>query len=246
MDAAADTILSLSIESSNPSALEDGVNGPGVALARILRTAGRFEVSGTILTEPLRRETGRDDDLLPAIDRLFRNAGARPEQLGLVSVSAGPGGFTALRVAVTAAKMLAYSTDAMCASVPSAWVAAHMVKSSGRFAVLLAGKNDSAFATLFEAGWERRLGDQAPATKLVRAEDVAGLNVGLIVADKYLPEAIRAAAAALHIPVEHPRFRAASCLELGCLIVPGGPESLNPIYPREPEAVTQWKARNQK
>lgn len=245
MNAAADNLFVLAIESSNPSASEGGADGPGVAIAKILPKESCFEISGTILIEHLRRESGRDDDLLPAIDRLCSKAEVRPEQIGLVSVSAGPGGFTALRVAVTAAKMIAYATNASCSAVPSAWVAARRAACTGRFAVLLAGKADSAFATVFEPGWDRDLNQRVPAGKLVRAEDLGTLEIGTIVADKYLPQSIQAGAAALGIAIERPRFDPGACLELGCLLHAGGPEALNPIYPREPEAVTLWKARHQ-
>lgn len=242
---AADILFGLAIESSNPSASDNAAsgNGPGVAIARVRPLAGHFDVLEKVLIEPLRRETGHDD-LLPAIDRLCNKAGAQPRQIGLICVSAGPGGFTALRVAVTAAKMIAFSTAAACSAVPSAWVAARRAGCAGRFAVLLAGKGDSAFATVFDPGWESGVIRSAPIGRLVRAEDVAGLNVGAIVADRFLPEPIRAAVETLGIPIESPRFDPGACLELGCLLRAGGPGSLNPIYPREPEAVTLWKARN--
>lgn len=47
--------------------------------------------------------------LIPAIDEMFRAAGWRPSDVGLVAVVHGPGSFTGLRVGVTAAKTFAYA-----------------------------------------------------------------------------------------------------------------------------------------
>jgi tRNA threonylcarbamoyl adenosine modification protein YeaZ len=70
-----------------------------------------------------------DDDLLPAIDRLFSGLGLKPRDLpgGAVAVSIGPGGFTGLRIAVSTAKMLAEVLAAKLIAVPSALVAAQSI-----------------------------------------------------------------------------------------------------------------------
>ena len=97
--------LILAIETSNPSAGD----GSGVALSDA--AAGWTDV------EPLRPSRqnapgaprtghgGQDDDLMPAIDRLFRRRAARPSDLSRVMVSVGPGGYTGLRIACAVGKM---------------------------------------------------------------------------------------------------------------------------------------------
>lgn len=242
-----DKIFGLAIESSNPSAAEGpSSSGPGVALAEVSHQAGAWAVVGDIATERLRIGSGREDDLMSAVDRLSKRVGVAPKQIGLVAVSVGPGGFTALRVAVTVGNSIAFATGAACVCVPSAQVAARRVNSTERFAVALASKGDTTFATVFAPGWEGAPGAKRPIGKLVRAPDVVALDVGLIVADKFLPAPIREAAERAGMRVVAPEFDAAACLELGCSIQVGTPGSLEPLYAREPEAVTLWKARQKR
>lgn len=239
-----DKLFALAIESSNPSAREgDGAGGPGVALAEISNDAGSWTVRGPIVTEMLRQSAAREDDLMSAVDRVTRATAVSPRQIGLVAVSVGPGGFTALRVAVTVGNAVAFTTGAPCVSVPSALVAAKHVESSGRFAVALASKGQTTFATVFEPGWDEARRLDVPAGRLVHASDIAGLEIGLLVADRYLPATIRDAAAQSGVPIAPPVFEPARCLELACLLRAERAGSLLPMYPREPEAVTLWKAR---
>lgn len=223
--------LILAIETSNPSACTSaGPIRPGIAV-------GRFGPHGVLLLA--RREIDpahpHDDSLLPAIDAAFRSIAASPAALARVAVSVGPGGYTAVRLAVTAAMMIAEATGAQCVPVPTASVVARRVTPGPLpFAVLLASKGDSAFATVFDAG--RRPADRG---RLVRPADVAALGVRRLIADSFLPEAIRLAAG--RIPIEPPVFDPAACLELAIDFDPVDPMALRPLYPREPEAVTKWR-----
>jgi hypothetical protein len=69
-----------------------------VALGRVVTGVG----AELLAREPLRSDHRHEDDLMPAIDRLFRAAGASPKDIRRVAVSAGPGGFTGLRSAIAA------------------------------------------------------------------------------------------------------------------------------------------------
>lgn len=227
--------LILAIEISNPSAWtpDHGVR-PGVALGE-KTTTGTATLLGA---EPVDLTKPHDDDLVPAINRLFGRTGRRPDQIGVVAVSIGPGGYTALRIAVTVGRFIAWSVGARVAGVPSARVVAARVTEPGPFAVALASKGDDAFVTRFRTAKE-------PPDKgmLMRAEDLAGLGVGVLVADRFLPASMRARAAELGIRIVPPVFDPAALLDL----VEGGddPATLHPIYPREPEAVVKWRARVQ-
>jgi len=239
-----DKVFALAIESSNPSSA-DGIDGggPGVALAEVAHRAGAWSIVGAIGIESLRRQAGREDDLMPAIDRICKREGIAAARVGLVAVSVGPGGFTALRVAVTIGNAIAFATGAACVAIPSALVVARRVACPGRFAVLLASKGETSFATVFSPGWDRGSSVMCPQGSLVRAGDIKGLDVEMLVSDKFLPAPIREAAERAGVPVVPPHFDPAACLELGCRLPVAAPGSLAPVYAREPEAVTLWKAR---
>jgi tRNA threonylcarbamoyladenosine biosynthesis protein TsaB len=227
--------LCLAIEISNPSSVEPGGGeggfGPGVAVGEV---GSREAVGKELLVESERH----DDDLMPAIDRLFRRVGATPRGIAQVAVSVGPGGYTALRIAVATAKMLCEATGAACITVPSALVVSRRVQGAKPFAVALASKGEAAWITEFR-------GDEDGSTgRLITASDVASLDVPLLVGDRFLPAQVRAAAIERGIAIEPPRFDAAACLEAAIGRAAIDPLHLVPLYPREPEAVTQWRKRH--
>jgi tRNA threonylcarbamoyladenosine biosynthesis protein TsaB len=223
----------LGVEISNPSARDaHAAWAPGVALARLAQ--------GTltpIAEEPLAAADPHDDDLLPSIARLVARSGLRPRDLAAIAVSVGPGGFTALRISTAAGAMLAEATGAACVGVPSAHVVARRVHADTPFAVALASKGDSAWVQPFDA----RAAPTAPG-RLLHAPDLASLAVPLLVADHYLPEPFRAEAARLRIDIRPPVFSALACIEAALSLDPVDPARLLPLYPREPEAVTKWRA----
>lgn len=222
----------LAIETSNPSAA-GGDCGPAVAVAR-------HEEHSTVELARASLDPGRphDEQLVPAIDRAVRAAGLRPAALSCVAVSIGPGGFTAVRVAVAAAKMIAEATGARCVGVPSAMVAARGVRAPGPFLVALACKGDSLYAVPFAS-------PQVPSGPgvIMTAPALQAVTVTLLVADSFLPADARAAAARLGITVQPPVFDALACADCARTLPGCDPAALVPIYPREPEAVTKWRAR---
>lgn len=218
----------LAIETSNPSAWTPASPAcPGVALGR------DGEVIGV---EPIYLEPG-EDDLMAAVARLCDRAGVRPRDLTAVAVSVGPGGYTALRIAVATAKMLAEATGASCVAVPSAEVAARRAPRGRPFSVALASKGESAHITDFAAD-----GTLLRAGGLAGTGSLGTRGSGLLIADRFLPPAITAEAKSLGIPVLDPVFDPAACLEAAAGRAPVDPVALAPLYPREPEAVTKWRA----
>jgi len=165
----------LAIEISNPSSgprgpQQDGtLAGPGVALGRI-DEQGDSELLGV---ELLGGGSRHDDDLMPAIDRLFKRCGARPAELSRIAVSIGPGGYTSLRIAVATAKMLAEATGAKTIAVQSASVAAWRVPiNSAPAIVCLASKGPAAYGVLLPAGLTQS--DWWPRTGLAAAQRLVG------------------------------------------------------------------------
>ena len=224
--------LVLAMETSNPSSWTPAAPVmPGVCLGRV--TASGVEVLAVEPVDP--RE--RDDHLMPAIDRTFRTLGARPQDLGTIAVSAGPGGFTAVRIAVTTAKVLAHATGAMVIAVPSAAVAARAVRDDGRpFAVVLASKGEDAFVSVFDGPGVPR----GPGVVL-EAAALADLGVHRLIADGFLPPSFVSWARDAGVLVESPVFDPLACLAASVGLPTVDPLALTPIYPREPEAVRKWR-----
>lgn len=226
-------LLTLAIEASNPSAAGSGGGGPGVAVGLVQAGKPGVEMLGV---ESLRSRARHDDDLMPAIDRLWSRIGRPRADLALVAVSAGPGGYTGLRIAVVTAKSLCEVLGAACAAVPSAWVVARRARCATPFAVALASKGETTVVSVVESR------DRCPSPpREMSARAVAALGVGAIVADRFLPNSIRERCAAAGIEVSEPVFDPVACLEIASLTAPTNPDRLAPIYGREPEAVRKWR-----
>lgn len=236
-----DATFILAIEVSNPGADTPSAR-PGVAIGR--RHEGSVETLGVEPVRPSGRG-GHDDDLMPAIDRLLRREGIDPRSgsLARIAVSVGPGGYTGVRVACAVGKMIAEAVGAGCVPVPSASVALESLPPDLRdapIAVALASKNDSAWVQAFAGGAE-----SAPG-RLMTTSDIpvlAAAGVRVLVADRFLPAPMRGAAEAVGMAVRAPAFDAAACLRVGDRLPTVDPVGLVPIYPREPDAVTLWRAR---
>ncbi len=229
--------LTLAIETSNPSARTAGGDGtggaaePGVALG--LTSDQACETLGT---EPLGTGDRHDDLLLPAIDRLFTRMGHSPAELRRIVVSVGPGGYTGLRIATSAANLIALATGGSVVSVPSAAVVARSLRGRGPLAVCLASKGDSAWVTRFDAE-----GSMTDPGSLRSAADLALLSGETLVGDRFLPAGFRAEAEAAGCPVVEPLFDASACLALAWAFPAREAGEAAPLYGREAEAVTRWR-----
>jgi tRNA threonylcarbamoyl adenosine modification protein YeaZ len=82
---------------------------------------------------------------------------------------------------------------------------------------------------------------------IIGAEAVEALAPVLVIADRFLSQAMREAARRIGAEVVEPVFAAESVLRIAEALDPVDPLALAPIYPREPDAVTQWRrlGRNQ-
>ena len=228
-------MLTLAIETSNPSASESGDAG-SVAIARD---------DGSVMLRRVRPASRHDDALMATIDALVREAGAAPADIVRVAVSAGPGGFTALRIAITTAKMLAEAVGAQTVAVPTALVAAAGAPSDlGRVLPMLASKRGSAWGQIHE---RNAAGVMSPveAGRLYDAAALAEAHrerpLAAVLADAHLPGPMRDWAHREGVPVLGLRLDATVCLLVSREIPATPPEALEPIYPREPEAVTKWR-----
>jgi tRNA threonylcarbamoyladenosine biosynthesis protein TsaB len=219
--------------------------------------------AGVVHEEQLSQRKRHDDDLMPAIDRLFKRVGLTPGDLrgGAVAVSIGPGGFTGLRIAIATAKMFSEALGVKLVAVPSALVAAEeaigqqtAVSDQRAMLVALACKGESFWATRVRrgagratasVGWEVT-GD--PGIVQAAAFDLTGLDT--VIADEFFPDSARQRVAGAGIAIIPLVLSATSVLAVGTRMLMRGetvdPLRLMPLYPREPEAVTLWNAREAK
>lgn len=200
----------------------------------------------TLSVEGLRSARAGDDDLACAIDRAARSAGVRPREIAAIAVSVGPGGFTGVRIAVTAAKLMAFASGGVCIAVPTARAVIRRVDAGVRAgktcAVCLAWKNRSAWVERFSPGTEvpTAAGGVESLEELVTAE---ASRSTVVVADAALAELIGSVRSGPRPVFVEPVFDPVAVLEASACLPVERPECLAPIYPREPEAVTKWRER---
>lgn len=91
-------------------AIECSTLSGGVALA---------EGDRLIASETWSEQSRHGEFVVPGIQKLFVKAGLTPQQVDLIAVDIGPGRFTGVRVAINAARTLAYSLEKPIAAVNS-------------------------------------------------------------------------------------------------------------------------------
>ncbi len=198
---------------------------------------------------------------------LFREAGVGAEALAAVAVATGPGGFTGLRVSIASGKAIAYARGIPAVGIPSAELFAASDRArggDGPWLVALASKAGSAWVSLVECMQAADAAlDFSPEAGLIVTEELFAWHAaevarrgGVLLADAHLDPALAACAARVGIPMRGLAIEvgaafgrahrasvrvvrtggagAASC---------GSPFSLEPLYAREPEAVTNWRVR---
>jgi tRNA threonylcarbamoyladenosine biosynthesis protein TsaB len=190
-----------------------------------------------------------DDDLLPAINRLYGRLGLPPSRTRAVGVSVGPGGFTGLRIAVATAKALAEALGAKIVSVPTALVAAESCEGPGPILVALASKGETTWVTrLDRAGGGAGTWRIEVEGHIVDAESVWLNEIKSVLGDRYLPGAVRARCEQAGVAVVDPIFSPLACLSVAARLFEKShtvdPLVLAPIYPRPPAAVTIWERRS--
>jgi tRNA threonylcarbamoyl adenosine modification protein YeaZ len=228
----ADPTLTLAIETSNPSSAQPGWTA--VAVGRVREGGAQVLAFGSL--EPIDRH---DDALLPAVDRVCRGAAIDPSELGRVAVSVGPGGFTALRIAATAAKMLALTHGCRCIAVPTAGALVRRAEppvGAGDIAVALGWKRDSVWLERFVASGDRR----SAALERTASLDLSGVST-LVCDDRFAAMLRELDRLPRDIAIREPRFDAIAVLEASAAIKPTPALEFGPLYPREPEAVTKWR-----
>ena len=184
-----------------------------------------------------------DDDVMPAIESAMKKLDLQPPDIALIIVSIGPGGFTGLRTAITIAKMISFATGATIIPVPSAIVvAASSDLGTGPFLIVSSVKKEEFWLSRVECNkgeWVCTAGLSNPDELNTKASGVA-----CVFADDFLPTSAKQYFEEHNIPVNKNDLNAMSLLEVGLQFEASGqtvePLDLQPMYPREPEAVRIW------
>lgn len=278
MTAGPSELLTLAIETSNPSSSEDPARGAGVCVGLVSRAGhgeaasdGSWVRGARVLAAERLDPSGPgagEDALFPAIDRALKRAGASPRDLRLIAASVGPGGYTGVRVACAAAKMLCEGTAALaagredehcrCVSVPTAIVAAMTHTSNvprdspgapGSLRVALASKQGSAWISAplnTSVLRSPRLIELARLPGSIHtAENPPPLSPpALLLHDRFLPATLHARLRSAGWNFAPLALSPEAVLEAAAWLDPIDPAHLNPLYPREPDAVTLWRQRH--
>lgn len=187
--------------------------------------------------------------LLPIIDGLCRAHGWKPGDIREIYVSIGPGSFTGLRIGVTLAKTLAFTTGAAIAAVPTMLVLASNAPAEVRDLIVpLDAKRGMIYTARFgrEAGGEWRevepahLDTLAAMLSRARAQTSGPIYLSGDGIDFHRAELPAGDAQIIELPRELWTARAAVVAKLGRQMLAGGQstaaERLVPLYIRPPEA----------
>ena len=221
----------------------------GVAVARGGLVLARREVVGG------RRDR---DELLPAIAEVLDEGSVAARELEVVAVDVGPGGFSGLRVSITAAQALAEVSGAAVVGVPGAEVAVGST---------IDGDGDAAIRTVDVISATKS--GTAWSTRLRKADDdVTWSTVGtpglidrpteempdVLLADEHLDPSWRSVYRGAGVEIREPMLRPEAIVDLvarhhgqsppSSWVHSDDAASLRPLYPRDPEAVRLWRARS--
>jgi len=105
---------------------------------------------GLVSEYTLNVEATHSERLLPAIERILRDAGLGLEALAGIAVSIGPGSFTGLRIGLSTVKGLAYATGLPVVGVPTLEAMAWTLPFAGRqVCPVLDARKQEVYAALF-------------------------------------------------------------------------------------------------
>lgn len=180
-------------------------------------------------------------ELLPVIDRVCREHGLKPADLGEVYVSIGPGSFTGLRIGLTVAKVLSRVTGAILVPVPTLEVvAANAPEHEPRVAVMLNAKGGRCFTGVFEGGTP--VGEPGLMTPAELGRQFEGLVIADHVPAIDWPGGIRLG------PPEWAKPSSRQVWAIGRRLASRGvsttAQDLVPLYIRLPEAEELWRLKH--
>jgi len=194
-----------------------------------------------LLIEHIQSGSRETDYVIPAIDKLMKEANLKPKDLSLIALSIGPSGFTTMRIATTIAKHVSFITSAPIVAVPSAVSAAEAVSEFETLLAIEAVKGDSFWlSTLTRTNgvWQC----EAELSTIDSVQNASFTQQGIL-CDAQFGEI----ASAFHLPVLPYTPNAGALMRASKSLYDAGEtidaRAVTPLYPREPEAVRKWNAR---
>ncbi len=188
-----------------------------------------------------------EDDIFPAIDEIRDRLGLLGSDIELVIVNTGPGGFTGLRTAVSIAKMISLANQATIVPVESPIVCAEQSSlGAGPFLYISSVKGEQFWLSTVQQtsnGWECESANSTASDVGTKLDGIQG-----VFADEFIPQEAQRIIEQHAVAIHPIALSATALLRVGVSFFHAGssvhPSQLLPTYPREPEAVRKWKAKD--
>jgi tRNA threonylcarbamoyladenosine biosynthesis protein TsaB len=218
------------------------------------RTGGAAIVTetGVLAAYTLNVEATHSERLMAAVDRVLSDSGTARGDIDGFAVSIGPGSFTGLRIGVSTAKGLAFTTGKPVAAVPSlralAWNIPHAVHP---VCPLFDARKGEVYAALYrhEAGGLATIMPERVLTLHELSAEAKGPTIFTGEGSLLFRDEIRSrfGERAYFAPPAATVPSAASVAEIGLGMLRSGgasdPDALTPLYIRRPEAEVAWERR---
>ncbi|MBB6454859.1 tRNA threonylcarbamoyladenosine biosynthesis protein TsaB [Salirhabdus euzebyi] len=117
--------------------------------------------------------------LMPAIDRVMKDAGIQPNEIEKMAVAVGPGSFTGVRIGVTTAKTMAWSLNIPLVGVSSLeLVAYNCILFNGKICSFFDARRGQVYAGLYESNGDhlKVIGEEKNILFEDMLKDLANLN----------------------------------------------------------------------
>lgn len=180
------------------------------------------------------------ESLAPQIEFLVAQAGITLGDLDLIAVDVGPGLYTGLRVGITTARALAHTLGIEMVAVTSLEAIAHANRAGGDVVVAIDARRGEVFHAAFRGedlmeGTDPAVG---PAESVVHPGVTRIVGDGAIVyADEFRNAGLCVDADAVHLPLPDSIL----ALALDRVERAVGPDRIQPLYLRRPDAVAKWE-----
>lgn len=196
--------------------------------------------------------TTHSERLLPAIERLLKDAGLSLEEIDGIAVAVGPGSFTGIRIGVATAKGFAYALNKKLVGVTALEAFGRQFQAfPGVVVAMIDSRRSEVYAQAFSGGNPLAEPQNCHIDEVLqwcRSQAQPCLLVG-DGAIAYREQIAAGLPEAVFPPQEFALLRPAVVAALGWEKLKEGQHSdvfaVNPVYLRKTEAEIKWMARNQ-